>query len=211
MPKVTQAGTQHTLKQGDREFLIPGNTRINCQVPSTHRNPNNWLSGPAPVEKPNDPDEFRPQRWLTNDCPPDSNSARDAGSQGFIHRDPQKSPKVIDGDTSLAAMFKPMRGAFIPFSEGYRSCIGRQFSQIEFMAVLAVLFKSHSLELAVDEFASDKEVENMDNRQKKDVWMKASAKAKWLLQHGMKHIFTMQLKKGKVSFRVVSRGQERFS
>lgn len=78
------------------------------------------------------------------------------------------------------------------------------------MAVLAVIFKSHSLELAVDDFASDEELENMDNRQKKEVWLKASARAKWLLQYGMEHSFTMQLKKGKVPFRVVRRGEERF-
>lgn len=37
-----------------------------------------------------------------------------------------------------------------PFGQGPRSCVGRQFAQVEMTAVLATIFKDYSLELIVD-------------------------------------------------------------
>ena len=68
----------------------------------------------------NDPDDlqrFRPQRWLN---------------------------KTESGEPTL---FAPHKGAFIPFSEGARPCLGKRFAQVESVAALAMLFKDWSLEL----------------------------------------------------------------
>ncbi|KAI0426693.1 cytochrome P450 [Xylaria sp. FL1042] len=38
-------------------------------------------------------------------------------------------------------MFTPQRGTFIPWSKGERSCPGKRFSQVEFVATMAALFR----------------------------------------------------------------------
>lgn len=210
VPKVTRLGPPQTLKQGDREFIIPGGTRLNLQVPSTHRNPNYWPSGPGPAGKRDDLDEFRGQRWLSSNGIADSKSGRDAIPQDSAAGDSRNPIGGTTCEDTSAALFRPPRGAYLAFSEGQRKCIGRRFSQVEIMAVLAVVFKSHSLELAVDDFASDEEIASMDEKQKNDVWEQAAKNAKSLLRNGMGHNFTMQLKKGTVPVRLVRRGQGRF-
>ena len=42
----------------------------------------------------------------------------------------------------------PAKGAFAPFSEGARSCLGRKFAQVEFVACLVMVMRSWSVELA---------------------------------------------------------------
>ncbi|KAI1363650.1 cytochrome P450 [Xylaria arbuscula] len=55
--------------------------------------------------------EWRPSRWIT---------------------------KGINGEEELKS---PPRGTFIAWSEGDRSCPGKKFSQVEFVATMAILFK----------------------------------------------------------------------
>ena len=38
---------------------------------------------------------------------------------------------------------EPEAGTFIPWADGPRECVGRKFSQVEFVAVLATLFRDH--------------------------------------------------------------------
>jgi len=44
--------------------------------------------------------------------------------------------------------------------EGARSCLGRRLDQVKVIVVLSVIFQRYSLELAVDEWATDDEVAN---------------------------------------------------
>lgn len=107
-------------------------------------------------------------------------------------------------------LYRPLRGAYIPFSDGFRACIGRRFAQVEVLAVLAVLFSQYSVELAVDRWATDEEVEKMGEAERKEVWEKARDSAMEKLRTGMQSIITLQLRNGVVPLRFVKRGSERF-
>ncbi|KAK7917814.1 hypothetical protein PG985_011422 [Apiospora marii] len=77
-----------------------------------------------------------------------------APSYGAIHTDPRFwgkdsliwrpsrwiRPAVIQGGDPEEFNMPP-RGAFIGWSEGTRDCVGRKFSQVEFVATMAVLFR----------------------------------------------------------------------
>lgn len=170
---------------------------------STHRNTKYWPSGPAPLGKTDDLDEFRPQRWLKK-----KSAAAKPSNEEMLET--KSLEEVLSSDTS-AALFRPFPGSYIPFSTGHRRCIGRRFAQVELLAVLAVLFKSHSLEVDVEDFADDEAIALMNAEQKQEVWKKAAARTKTILREGMRHHLTMQHKEGKIALRLVKRGEEIFA
>lgn len=60
---------------------------------------------------------WRPQRWITT-----------------------------DPETGAEELISPTRGTFLGWSEGARDCPGRKFSQVEFVATMAALFKDARLD-----------------------------------------------------------------
>jgi hypothetical protein len=58
IPKGTVLDKPQTIFSADHEFTVPGNTAFQIVVSSTHRNPKYWPSGPAPLGKTDDLDEF---------------------------------------------------------------------------------------------------------------------------------------------------------
>ncbi|KAF1992032.1 cytochrome P450 [Aulographum hederae CBS 113979] len=128
----------------------------------------------------NDLEEFKPERWLRVDAPLSSPALPHQNGHhtkiDSLTSNMEKSPFLTntnanansnDDDTSMnidtaadtaPSLFQPRRGAFIPFSEGYRACLGRRFAQIEVLTAIAVLFATHSVELCVGEFVDEKEV-----------------------------------------------------
>ncbi|KAI7054420.1 hypothetical protein KC352_g44835, partial [Hortaea werneckii] len=110
-----------------------------------------------------------------------------------------------------ASLFRPAKGAYIPFSDGYRSCLGRRFAQVEILAVLAVIFKNWSVELDVGEYLSDQELATALNEVKREAWGKAKSRSEDLLRNGMMTIITIQMRSGKVPMRFVRRGEEKFN
>ncbi|KAL8785113.1 MAG: hypothetical protein Q9195_008759 [Heterodermia aff. obscurata] len=174
IPKCVRE-TPQPLTVNGRKCTVPPHTYINIFPPAAHRNPNSWPTGPpsesnnnrinpATVNRDNDLEEFKPERWLS-----------------------------VKGD---GVMYRPRRGAYIPFSEGPRSCLGRRFAQVKVMAVLATVFRDYSVELALDDFAGEMG------------WEKAKEDAYRKLRTNMHSLFTLQLGGEDVKVRFVRRGEK---
>lgn len=201
IPKCTLKGSPQGLQFNGEHVTVPGGTYISLHTIGAHRNPKYW-----PHTSEEDLSSFRPERWLLDDQKPNTNTEDDTyeKEEGMDFDGPDKRP-----DTA-ASLFRPPRGAYLPFSEGYRSCLGRRFAQVEILAVLAVIFKHYSVELDIGEWMSDEEVKKASEEQIKEAHGKAEAKANWLLEYGMMTIITIQMRKEKVPMRFVKRGNERF-
>lgn len=194
IPKSTQ--TPQPLTLGDKRVVVPGGTYVNLVSIAAHRDPNSWQES-----YPGDLLEFRPERWLL-----DSSNDSHTNGNGVAH-----SESIGDHDVA-ATLLRPTKGAYIPFSDGARACLGRRFAQVEVLAVLAVIFREYSVELAVDEYASDAEVDKMPKggEARKRVWNQARDRARYLMKYGMSTIITLQMREGHVPLRFVKRGAERF-
>ncbi len=203
IPKSSPKGSPQSLIVDGKKCTVPENTYIILVAPAAHRNPDQWPTGPPsdpghpthPLSNTdNDLEEFKPERWLL---------------------DPNSKPSTTnmpdqDTDTS-SSLYQPPKGAYIPFSEGYRSCLGRRFAQVEILAALALIFSQYSVELAVDAYATDDEVEKMSEKEKKEVWRKAKEEVDRQMREDMASVITLQLRKGSIGLRFVKRGRERFN
>ncbi|KAJ8105680.1 hypothetical protein OPT61_g10034 [Boeremia exigua] len=205
IPKSTAPGRPQNFTMGNKTYTMPGGTHIFLNS-AIHRNPKYW---PAPSSnaaspastRPRDVDTFRPERWLSTSKLEDS--FVDIGYDDEELRGPS-------GEDTSAALFKPVKGSYIPFSDGFRSCIGRRFAQVEILAVLAVIFSQYSVELAVEEWASDEEVAAMDKKERNGVYAKAVERAESVLRFKVASIITLQLRGTSIPIRLVRRGEERF-
>jgi cytochrome P450 len=204
IPKSTPEGRPQQFAMDGQQYTMPGGTHIFLSA-AIHRNPKYW---PSPTKQKHesgqhDTDRFRPERWLIDAKPAQSFTDIDYDDEDL------RGPS---GEDTSSHLFKPVKGSYIPFSDGFRSCIGRRFAQVELLAAFAVIFKDFSVELAVDEWANDEEVERMEmgGEQREAAWRKAADKANWLLRTKMASIITLQLRGYTIPIRLVRRGEERF-
>lgn len=189
---ITVDGEKHTL---------PAGINLSISTVAVHRNPRYWPSRPSRVRPgEDDVDDFDPERWFRS-----SDSAKDEDEDG----DAEDYGGFKGGDTS-ESLFRPPRGAFIPFSDGARSCLGRRIGQVEIMAALAVVFQNYSLELAVDEWASDEEVEKMSAEERRSVYREAQDRCRATVRKASSMLSLKLQGKLHVPLRLVKRGEERF-
>ncbi|KAK5074652.1 putative P450 monooxygenase [Lithohypha guttulata] len=205
IPKSTQEGVgPQKLTVEGKECVVPGDAYISLCTGAAHRNPGYWptskprLPGGRPAHPvsnlDNDLEEFRPERWLLSE---DDDAVTDADGIPVETLAKDQGLGVNESSDTSDRLFKPAKGAYLPFSEGYRACLGRRFAQVEVLAVLAILFQNHSVELDVSRYATDEEVDKMSLDQKAEVWHKAAEDARDLMLNGMGVIITLQLRAGK--------------
>ena len=223
IPKSTKGVPDQQLTVGGKPCTVPGGIYITLATAAAHRNPQYWPSGKPtypggktahPISNiDNDLQEFRPQRWLVSE----TGESQDATSTNGHAKEEMPTEKVAGGDLGINEsadtsdkLYKPMKGAYLPFSEGYRSCLGRRFAQVEVLAALAVIFQNYSVELAVDAYATDEEVLKMDVNDRAEVWQKAAEDARELMLNGLGVIISLQMRAGHVKLRLVPRGKEQF-
>ncbi|KAL8760269.1 MAG: hypothetical protein Q9199_000168 [Rusavskia elegans] len=215
IPKcVPRNASPQTLVIDNKKHTLPPATYINLVSLAAHRNPKSWPAGPPSDPKnpvhpisntDNDLEEFKPERWLRESA----HTCDSPSSEKDMYT--EDAPNTATGTNSSHALHRPPRGAYIPFSEGYRACLGRRFAQVEVLAALAVIFKDYSIELGVEKYASDEEVEKMGREERREVYGMAVRDMRVLMREKMGMLFTMQIRGANVGFRVVKRGKERFA
>ncbi|EXJ94703.1 hypothetical protein A1O1_03100 [Capronia coronata CBS 617.96] len=220
IPKSTFGVPDQPITVDGKPCTVPSATYISLCSSSVQRNPRCWPAGKPtlPGGKPvhpvsnvdNDLEEFRPERWLLGE-----EGELQTAVTGTKEEMPTETVTTDDLAINEAAdtsdrMYRPPRGAYVPFSDGYRACLGRRFAQVEVLATLAVILQTYSVELAVDQWASDEEVIAMDEDARVEVWQKAAEHARDLMLNGLGVIISLQMRNGHVSMRFVPRGQEKF-
>lgn len=193
--------------------------------------PERWLTGtsgrssgsPAVTASDNlrkDSDKF--DRASKSDGGAHQTSANHHTQMGTDSTEEEDYGGPVGHDTSNQ-LFHPPRGAYIPFSEGARSCLGRRFAQVEVLVALAVIFQKWSVELAIDDFLPlkgdggkeereaevERLTEQMGVEERKEVYVKAVSRARERVRCA-ESLFTLQLKGESVKVRLVKRGREKF-
>jgi cytochrome P450 len=221
IPKSTWGVGDQPITLDGKQCTVPGGIYISLDTSNVHRNPKYWptnkptLPGGKPVHPianlDNDLEEFRPERWLL-----DGEGEVQTTATADENKEMPNEALTSDGlgvnessDTS-DRFYRPPKGAYVPFSDGYRACLGRRFAQVEVLAVLAVLLQNYSVELAVDRWANNEEVIEMDEDARVELWQKAAERARDLMLHGLSVIISLQMRKGTVPLRFVPRGKEIF-
>jgi cytochrome P450 len=110
--KWTQDKAQ-SLDIRDKTILLPPNTMICLAYSSLQTDPRWWGA---------DSLTWRPSRFIK----------QTAGGPG---------PRGKGADLDAEQFVQPKRGSFVGWSEGARDCPGRKFSQVEFVATMASLFR----------------------------------------------------------------------
>ncbi|PSR99029.1 cytochrome P450 [Coniella lustricola] len=200
IPKEAGGKGQSIVLHGQRHIL-PAGTDITLNSIGAHRNPRYWPTKPGKDGAASDLDEFVPERWYRPSLKTKGATASDEDEEDF---------GGFKGPDTSAQLYRPLPGSFIPFSEGARSCIGRRIAQVEMVAALAVLFQQYSVELAVDAWASDEEVDRMGPDERRVVYEKARKAAAETVRQATS-LLTLKLHgELKVPIRLVRRGRERF-
>ncbi|KAJ3270358.1 hypothetical protein HDV01_007883 [Terramyces sp. JEL0728] len=100
-------------------YVIPDGSHVGIHAHGLHYNSKYW--GP-------DPEKFRPERWFSDqECASSASKVRER----------------ISESTAIRSFFKFDRWAFVPFSEGVRSCLGRRFAEVEMLVVLIMVCQKY--------------------------------------------------------------------
>jgi hypothetical protein len=196
VPKQALHRDQPLLVDG-KEYMVPEGTVISLTAVAAQRNPKYWPSQASKLRADGDNlADWEPERWfIKNDS-----KVGAAETEANAGNDEEDFGGYKGPDTSTQ-LFRPERGAYIPFSDGARSCLGRRIAQAEIVAALAVLFRDHSVELVVDEADGEDDEARYKAAQARSRRTVAAATS----------VITLKLQgEQKVPIRLVKRGEERF-
>ncbi|KAK4157556.1 cytochrome P450 [Chaetomidium leptoderma] len=127
--KWTQDQAQQ-LDVAGQTVTVPPATLIIPSYVYVHKHPRYWGADAA---------EWKPERWI---------AARDGVDEGYSHAGNNDTAAATT--TSAAAdevlLPPPSRGNYLGWSEGARDCPGKRFSQVEWVAFLAAMFRDWKVE-----------------------------------------------------------------
>jgi hypothetical protein len=226
IPKSTSKGSPQSLDLDGTKVTIPGGTYIALHTSAAHKSPKYWPeaknsdvdANPGDQEI-DDIEQFRPSRWLSGGlAKAEKTSSATAGKPIDLASASLLNPSTIEpspqpeSSFQSPSRFQPIRGAFLPFGEGYRTCLGRHFAQVEMMAVLAVIFRHQSVEISVCEHADDAAVDATQpgSPERRQIWSKAAKIARGRMHEGAEVHVVLKITKGSVPVRFVERGKEKF-
>lgn len=118
--KATVGPYGQELTINGRSVLVPPNTMVAPNVIGTCTLPEYWGE---------DHLDWKPHRWIQEPSPSQAVSGEDAMAAETIGQPPKG------------------RDTFIPWSGGARVCPGKKFSQVEFVAIISRLLRSHRVEV----------------------------------------------------------------
>lgn len=220
IPKIVTPEVDQTLVVDGQAHVLPRGMSCSLMAVCAHRNPRWWPAPPPPASaaaaagadggKGSDLDEYVPERWYRSVAQKNGN-----GDGEKDEEDDGEDYGGFRGSDVSAALFRPVRGSYVPFSDGPRSCLGRRIAMVELVAALAVIFQRYSVELAVDEWVGggggdEEEVQRMGREQRRGLYKRAQVKS-WETIRQAESVLTLKLFGGKhVPVRLVRRGCERF-
>ncbi|OTA02437.1 Cytochrome P450 [Trichoderma parareesei] len=215
--KISPEADESFVMDGTR-YVLPKGTGISLVTVSTHVNPRYWPTRPSKITPgASNILDYCPDRWFqktTTTTTTRGDKERDGqqqqqGNESVAGADAEDFGGFQGSDIN-AQLFKPERGSYIPFSDGARSCLGRRIAVVEIIAALAVIFRSYSVELAVDEWAKPDEVEAMGREERARLYRRAQDKSRWTVGQASTRL-TLNLHDGMhVPVRIVRRGEEKF-
>lgn len=182
IPKISSPKPQPLVVNG-KSVLLPGCSMTRLCIHAVHRNPKYWPHSPP----------------------------RSAWESEFAFGNPDNDLEEFKPERWLhgkLGLYTPIKGSYIPFSEGQRACLGKRFAQVEILTALAVIFSEYSVELAVDEWATDEEFKEMTPEGRTKLWSMAAKKGHWALQNKMVSMITLQLSGACIPVRFVKKGSE---
>ncbi|KAL2016804.1 hypothetical protein VTK56DRAFT_2973 [Thermocarpiscus australiensis] len=130
-----------SLEIGGRAITVPPATLIIPSYLYVQKHPRFW--GPDALE-------WKPKRWIAATAPsnPLSNN-NDNNDNNMINNNQHQdaSPPIYDAtDAHEVLLPPPSRGNYLGWSEGSRDCPGKRFSQVEWVAFLAAMFRDWRVE-----------------------------------------------------------------
>ncbi|KAI0386865.1 cytochrome P450 [Hypomontagnella monticulosa] len=203
IPKMVSPTQDQPITIDGERHLLPRKATIGMVTIASQRNPRYWPTKPSKITNAEtDIDDFVPERWFqTESAKSKSATVEGADTEDF---------GGFSGSDTSAQLYRPPRGSFIPFSDGARACLGRRMAIVELVSALAVIFQKYSIELAVDEWATDDKVAKMSKDEKAKLYKKAQDKSRDIVKQATSMITLGLHGKSHIPVRVVRRGEERF-
>ena len=133
LPKTNATSTPLALTIAGKEYQIPPDAFVVTNTMAAHTLPKYWGA---------DSLSWKPKRWITDGSPSTSSSP---------------SPAVAANRSANEETIRepPIKGAYKPWGEGPRVCPGKKFAQVEFVAVIAALFRDWNVRPQVLEGESE--------------------------------------------------------
>jgi cytochrome P450 len=107
-----------TAKLG--QYIIPADTIVHLHVAGVHHDKSYWGDNVF---------EFDPKRWFED--------LKMADSAKLVWQE------ISSQQISAKSFLKAHKYEFTPFSEGSRSCLGKRFSEIEFITILSMISQKY--------------------------------------------------------------------
>ncbi|KAG6078497.1 hypothetical protein E4U16_001603 [Claviceps sp. LM84 group G4] len=220
IPKQVSPQSDQTVSIEGRECVLPKAIFILVNAIKAHEDPRHWPYQESKLRPGHDDlRDYRPERWFESKPGPCHQQSNGSDTVSRPRSDTPES-SAYDSDDGVgdgiqgnrqgdASFFRPRRGAFLPFSDGPRRCLGRRVAQVQLMTVLLVLFQHYSIELAVDEWATEAQVKDMDRTARTDVYKMAQAASRRTMGRAVS-VITLGLHGKTVPMRLVARGKESF-